>query len=47
MTLPFFPSAIATADEFDSDRRKIIGEGSLQEVETGSVVPVGRFHADK
>ena len=31
----------------DLDRDRILEKGSLQEVETGAVVPVGRFHAEK
>ena len=31
----------------ESDGERIYGKGSLQEVETGAVVPVGRFHAEK
>ena len=34
------------ADGLDSDGERIIEKGSLQEVETGAVVPVGRFCAE-
>ena len=40
-------SAFATADGLESYGSEIIGKGSLQEVEKGSVVPVGRLHAEK
>ena len=40
-------SAFATADGLHSDGERIYGKGSLQEVETGAVVPVGRIHAEK
>ena len=40
-------SAFATADGLDSDGERTLEKGSLQEVETGVVVPVGGFHAEK
>ena len=40
-------SEFATEDGLESDGSNIIGKGSLQEFETGAVVPVGRFHAEK
>ena len=40
-------SALATEDGLDSDGRNILGKGSLQEAETGVVVPVGIFHTQK
>ena len=39
--------AFTTADGLDSDGERIYGKGSLQEVETGAVVPVGILHAEK
>ena len=42
-----FFSAFITADGLDLDGERIYGKGSLQEVETGAVIPVGRFHAEK
>ena len=38
-------SAFTMADGLDSDGARILEKGSVQEVETGVVVPVGRFHA--
>ena len=40
-------SAFTTADELDLDEDHIYGKGSLQEVETEAVVPVGRFRIEK
>ena len=40
-------SAFAMEDGLDSDGARILGKGPFQEVETGAVVPVRRFHADK
>ena len=39
--------ASATTDGLDSDVERVLEKGSLQGAETGSVVPVGRFHVDK
>ena len=36
----------ATADGLDWDGKRILMKGSLQEVETGAVLPVGRLRAD-
>ena len=36
----------ATSDGLESDGSNILGKGSLQEVETGAVVPVSIFHTD-
>ena len=35
------------AGGLDLDGARILEKGSLQEVETGVVVPFGRFHAEK
>ena len=40
-------SAFAMSDGLDSDGARIIEKDSLQEVETGAVVPIGRLHAEK
>ena len=40
-------SRFATADGLNLDGARIPEKGSLQEVETGSEVPVGRFHTEK
>ena len=40
-------SAFTTTDGLNLDGSNILGKGSLQKVETGVVVPVGRFHAEK
>ena len=40
-------SEFATEDGLDSDGERIYGKVSLQEVETGSVVLVSRFNAEK
>ena len=40
-------SALAKADQLVSDGESILRKGSLKEVETGAVVLVGRFHAEK
>ena len=40
-------SGLETADGLDSDGERIYGKGLLQEVKTGSVVPVERVHAEK
>ena len=40
-------SAFATEDGSDLDRERILEKGSLQEVETGAVIPVGILHAEK
>ena len=39
-------SAFTTADGLELDGSDILGKGSLQEVETGVVVPVGISHAE-
>ena len=38
--------AFATSYGLDSDVSDIIRKVSLQDVETGAVVPVGRFHVE-
>ena len=40
-------SAFGTADGLDLDGARILEKVSLKEVETGAVVPVGIFHAQK
>ena len=40
-------SVFATAYGLDLDGSDIPGKGSLQEVEIGAVILVGRFHAEK
>ena len=40
-------SEFVTEDGLDLDGERILEKGSLQEVETGAVVPVRRFHAEK
>ena len=40
-------SVFTTTDGLDSDGACILEKGSLKEVKTGAVVPVGRFHAEK
>ena len=40
-------SAFSTADGLDFDGEKNLEKGSLQEIETGVVVTVGIFHAEK
>ena len=40
-------SIFGMAYGMESDGSDIIGKGSLHEVETGAVVPVGRFYLEK
>ena len=40
-------SAFATEYGLDSDGEIILEKGSLKEFETGAMVPVGIFHAEK
>ena len=43
----YYFSTFVTADGLDLGGEGIHGKGSLQEVETGAVVSVGKFHAEK